>query len=895
VNIPVPVTVDAPTITQQPQSLNVNEGTAATFTLAASAPDNLLVHWQRSDDDGATWTTLNTSGAPLTYTLDPVQLADSGARFRASVCNSVGVQVNCITSDVATLTVASATIAPVFTQQPQPITVVEGQTASFSAVVTATPTPTVRWFREVIPGPNIQVGPTCLGAGGQTSCTYTTDRVSLADDGAQFFSIATNGTDNTMSTWVTLTVTAAAVAPSITQQPTDQSVTDGGNATFSVVADGTAPLSYQWFRSGNPINGANASHYSISPVSLSDDGAQFSVEVGNGEGTVLSRSATLSVQASTATTIGNWSLQRPLPHANQLEALAVFNGTVFAAGERVTQFSTDQGQTWSPSFNQIGRITDMAAPAAGVLLVASPDNGSGAYGVYRSTDNGQTLTQTVNDSVLSVAFADSSQGIAINAYSSSFQTTIYRTSDGGQSWTSSQLPWQYLNKIVAVAPNTYVIVGNAYGLILRSTDGGQNWVEVNNTGVPSDVISDVAFADASIGVAVIDNGSTLLRTTDGGANWSSVAAPAHAYRVAFADAGHAVIVSQSGQTYYSTDGGQTWVAGDDLNVQGAENISRVIFADANTGYAVGSRGQVFRTTDTGLGWGLVAGGSDLQDNYSIAASAAGTALIGTLNSSLLSTDGGFSWTDTGQNCFNSAFADNNVVVCAAYDHLYRSDDSGNSWSDVFNQPTTVQRHIAFANASTGIAVGSVGDIVRTTDAGINWSPVVSGVSTDLWAVGFVSSTAGYVGGPGATSAQVTLLRTSDAGASWTPLSLPVTGAQYGVYAIASPSVGVDLVATAWQIFRSTDGGQNWTLVTDVEADSLCNSGLQAMAFTDATHGLAVGGSGCMLRTTDAGVSWVAVNLPLTGDFYGVKALDSNTFAVVGAGGLIMRNSQDGAP
>ena len=43
-----------------------------------------------------------------------------------------------------------------------------------------------------------------------------------------------------------LTVNPVVVAPTITTYPADQSVVAGSSASFSVVATGSAPLSYQW-------------------------------------------------------------------------------------------------------------------------------------------------------------------------------------------------------------------------------------------------------------------------------------------------------------------------------------------------------------------------------------------------------------------------------------------------------------------------------------------------------------------------------------------------------------------------------------------------------------------------------------------------------------------------
>ncbi|MBI3828673.1 MAG: PKD domain-containing protein, partial [Planctomycetes bacterium] len=55
---------------------------------------------------------------------------------------------------------------------------------------------------------------------------------------------------------VTVTVNAPNQAPAITTQPANQTVTAGQTATFTVVASGTAPLTYQWKKNGANIAGA---------------------------------------------------------------------------------------------------------------------------------------------------------------------------------------------------------------------------------------------------------------------------------------------------------------------------------------------------------------------------------------------------------------------------------------------------------------------------------------------------------------------------------------------------------------------------------------------------------------------------------------------------------------
>src|SRR5437763_260585 len=87
------------------------------------------------------------------------------------------------------------------------------------------------------------------------------------------------------------------VAPSITAQPTNDTVTAGQAASFSVVATGTAPLSYQWQKNGTAISGATSASYTTAATTSADNGAQFVVVVSNSAGSVTSNAATLTVSA----------------------------------------------------------------------------------------------------------------------------------------------------------------------------------------------------------------------------------------------------------------------------------------------------------------------------------------------------------------------------------------------------------------------------------------------------------------------------------------------------------------------------------------------------------------------------------------------------------------------
>ncbi len=87
-------------------------------------------------------------------------------------------------------------------------------------------------------------------------------------------------------------------APSIATHPQNQTVSVGQTATFSVTANGTAPLSYQWQRNGADISGAISASYTTPATTLSDNGAQFRVKVTNSVSNVTSNAATLTVTSN---------------------------------------------------------------------------------------------------------------------------------------------------------------------------------------------------------------------------------------------------------------------------------------------------------------------------------------------------------------------------------------------------------------------------------------------------------------------------------------------------------------------------------------------------------------------------------------------------------------------
>ena len=92
--------------------------------------------------------------------------------------------------------------------------------------------------------------------------------------------------------------TGAEAPASIAAEPADQRVTVGQPATFRVIADGGAPLHFQWQREDRDIAGASRATFILPSVTRADRGARFRCIVRNAHGTAISRPATLTAAPS---------------------------------------------------------------------------------------------------------------------------------------------------------------------------------------------------------------------------------------------------------------------------------------------------------------------------------------------------------------------------------------------------------------------------------------------------------------------------------------------------------------------------------------------------------------------------------------------------------------------
>ncbi|MGB6596908.1 MAG: hypothetical protein WBE70_07275 [Candidatus Acidiferrum sp.] len=269
-----------PTIAAQPASQAVAVGQAVTFSVTAAGTAPLTYQWLKNN-------AIISGATTASYTTPATVASDNGAKFDVLVSNSVGSVV----SAMATLTVNAAAVAPAITTQPANQTVTVGQTATFSVIATGTAPLGYQWLKN---SANIT---------GATAASYTTPATASTDNGAQFDVVVSNGAGSKTSTMARLTVNAAALAPTITTQPANQTVIVGQTATFSVTATGTAPLTYQWQKNSANIAGATSATYTTPATASTDTGAKFDVIVSNALGSQTSTMATLTVNPANTSTI----------------------------------------------------------------------------------------------------------------------------------------------------------------------------------------------------------------------------------------------------------------------------------------------------------------------------------------------------------------------------------------------------------------------------------------------------------------------------------------------------------------------------------------------------------------------------------------------------------------
>ena len=165
-------------------------------------------------------------------------------------------------------------------------------------------------------------------------------------------------------------------APTITVQPTNQTVTEGQTASFTVTATGENPT-YQWSQSTDQgkswteISGATGSTYTTAATTTSMSGYQYRCEVSNSAGSVTSNAVTLTVNAATVSVTGV---------KLNTETLELFTGNTATLTATVEPSNaTNKNVTWSSDKPDVatvenGKVTAKAAGTATITVTTEDGN-----------------------------------------------------------------------------------------------------------------------------------------------------------------------------------------------------------------------------------------------------------------------------------------------------------------------------------------------------------------------------------------------------------------------------------------------------------------------------------------------------------------------------------------
>jgi photosystem II stability/assembly factor-like uncharacterized protein len=245
-----------------------------------------------------------------------------------------------------------------------------------------------------------------------------------------------------------------------------------------------------------------------------------------------------------------------------------WSGTGFNdAHGTVLHKTTDGGRTWGK------KVLSSVAGDVG-LQVQFVDENVGWVSIYHTSTESMSLLRSIDggnswspmtDTAGIFCFVDANNGWAIGGQK------IYHTTDGGKTW-----PVQYtsatpgsLYALQFTDRNNGWVVGDS-SMILKTTDGGSNWIPITNAGIGSGTRSKgLFFLNANIGwigsktQGVAGSYGIILHTTNAGSSWSTQLFPGsdsdNVWSIFFWDENNGWFTSDAGQIGHATTGGATGV------------------------------------------------------------------------------------------------------------------------------------------------------------------------------------------------------------------------------------------------------------------------------------------------------------------------------------------------
>ena len=369
------------TFSASPTTLNSGD----TSTLFASVDTNSLGRGGFTVPDGTTTVTFagGTKGSvrPSSETLTSGTASSTftptpGASGTASVSSTIDNQT------LSTNLTLNGNVAPAVTTNPTNVTVNAGQTATFTAAASGTPTPTVQWQVSTNGGSSFSK------VAGATATTFSFT-AAAGQNGNEYRAVFTNAAGSATTTAATLTVLSA---PTITTNPQDDSSTVNNAAFFFASASGNPTPTVQWQVSTNggstftDIAGATSTVLSF-PATADQNGNEYRAVFTNSLGIATTTAATLTITKTAPLIVLNPSSQA-VNAGQSVRFLAAADG--YPASTLQWQVSTDGGTTF----------TDIAGATSNLLTFTAAAGQNGDE--YRAVFTNSVGTATTSAATLTV-------------------------------------------------------------------------------------------------------------------------------------------------------------------------------------------------------------------------------------------------------------------------------------------------------------------------------------------------------------------------------------------------------------------------------------------------------------------------------------------------------------
>lgn len=234
-----------------------------------------------------------------------------------------------------------------------------------------------------------------------------------------------------------------------------------------------------------------------------------------------------------------------------------------------------------------------------------------------------TDPKEILDQISSMHFFDSQNGWAIGHHKSFFQTYLFNTTDGGNTWEVDQIREDVYYYELAGCGDFGILAGirksqhmdfQGRAFLKITRDGGKNWddsLEIGPEGGTAQFegvhcpTQDVAYVGGTLTESIHTSSTKnlILRTTDGGYSWDDISMEGSSRRIShlhFVDENTGWASGSNGDFWRTTDAGESWVELDAL--LGATSIKSMCFVDKDYGWIISQNSLYRRTTDGGDTW-----------------------------------------------------------------------------------------------------------------------------------------------------------------------------------------------------------------------------------------------------------------------------------------------------